>query len=169
PHYAAPEVIAAKPYAGDKADLWSCGVILYVMLAGYLPFDSGDVERTLRLVLAGEYVVPPWFGRSTRNLVQSMLRKRPGDRLSAREVLRHPAMRKYAREHRKLFPELEELVYGDELLGMKLVDKKREMLPGSVEEVDEGIFGAMMVLWDGMEKETTLVENLLNDEVNLRV
>lgn len=166
PHYAAPEVIVGKPYRGDKADIWSCGVILYVMLAGYLPFDSGDVDHTLSLVVAGDYVIPPWFGRSTRNLIQSMLRRRPGDRLCGREVLKHPALRKYARDHRKLFPELEETVYGDELLGLKLAGKDREMVPASVDDIDEEIFGAMMLLWEGREQEMTLLENLLNDEVN---
>ncbi|KAI5288205.1 hypothetical protein KEM54_005389 [Ascosphaera aggregata] len=165
PHYAAPEVIAGKPYRGDKADIWSCGVILYAMLAGYLPFDSGDIDRTLSLVCAGDYVIPPWFGRATRSLVQSMLRKRVADRLSGKEILQHPAMRKYQREHKKLFPELDQLVYGDELLGMELNDKKREMLPAESGEVDEDIFAAMTVLWKDADQ-AKLFDNLLNDEVN---
>ncbi|KAI5290010.1 hypothetical protein KEM52_000598 [Ascosphaera acerosa] len=172
PHYAAPEVIAGRPYRGDKADLWSCGVILFAMLAGYLPFDSSDadaaaaVDRTLALVCAGDYAVPPWFSRATRNLVQLLLRKRPADRPAARDLLKHPALRKYQREHRRMFPELDELVYGDELLGQQIPDKAREGLPSDAGEVDEGILAAMAVLWGPDADADALLDALLDGEVN---
>ena len=50
PHYAAPEIILGDPYRGDKADIWSVGIILFAMLNGFLPFDGGDLTTTLRLV-----------------------------------------------------------------------------------------------------------------------
>jgi 5'-AMP-activated protein kinase catalytic alpha subunit len=45
PCYAAPEMIAGNPYAGDLVDIWSCGVVLYALLSGYLPFEDPDTSK----------------------------------------------------------------------------------------------------------------------------
>lgn len=55
PHYAAPEVVNGQQYRGDKADIWSTGIILFAMLNGFLPFDGGSLGKTLSLVKKGEY------------------------------------------------------------------------------------------------------------------
>ncbi|KAI5307979.1 hypothetical protein KEM55_006889 [Ascosphaera atra] len=165
PHYAAPEVIRGKGYKGSKADIWSCGVILYVMLAGYLPFDSGDLERTLRLVLAGEYVIPPWFNRSTRDLVQRILRKRPEERLDTKVMLRHPALRKYERDFKRHFPVYEDIIPGDVLLDGTIGLEEREILPKDAGEVDREVLGALQILWEDRDK-NDLIEYILNGEMN---
>jgi serine/threonine protein kinase len=47
PNYAAPEIIRGQLYAGPEVDAWSCGVVLYAMLAGRLPFDDGNPSRVI--------------------------------------------------------------------------------------------------------------------------
>jgi 5'-AMP-activated protein kinase catalytic alpha subunit len=53
PCYAAPEMIAGKPYVSIRVDLWSCGVILYALLAGYLPFEDENTKRLYDKILSG--------------------------------------------------------------------------------------------------------------------
>lgn len=58
PCYAAPEMIAGKQYSPLAADIWSCGVILYAMLCGYLPFEDPVTANLYRKIVQGEYSVP---------------------------------------------------------------------------------------------------------------
>jgi BR serine/threonine kinase len=58
PHYAAPEVIIGKKYDGFLADIWSCGVILYALLTGRLPFDDDNIRRLLGKVKSGIFSMP---------------------------------------------------------------------------------------------------------------
>ena len=56
PNYAAPEVISGKPYCGADADVWSCGVILYALLAGYLPFDEEVLPALFKKIRGIKYL-----------------------------------------------------------------------------------------------------------------
>lgn len=55
PCYAAPEMIAGKKYECLGADIWSCGIILYAMLCGYLPFEDANTSKLYKKIMAGEY------------------------------------------------------------------------------------------------------------------
>ena len=61
PAYVAPEVIRKKGYDGTKADIWSCGVILFVLLAGLLPFHDENVMQIYTKLFKAEFECPPWF------------------------------------------------------------------------------------------------------------
>lgn len=55
PCYAAPEMIAGEKYHGSKVDIWSCGVILYAMVCGFLPFEDPDTALLYKKILSGEF------------------------------------------------------------------------------------------------------------------
>ncbi|KAJ5699076.1 hypothetical protein N7462_001081 [Penicillium macrosclerotiorum] len=99
PHYAAPEIIYGRKYRGDRADMWSCGIILYALLTGYLPFDGGDLPNTLRLVKKGDYMIPPELSDEAADLIQRILQKRPEDRITMQNIWLHPLLTKYEKLH----------------------------------------------------------------------
>ncbi|GAB2274248.1 CBL-interacting protein kinase 18 [Dionaea muscipula] len=82
PAYVAPEVISRKGYDGAKADIWSCGVILFVLLAGYLPFQDSNLMEMYRKIGKAEYKTPSWFPRDVRRLLAKMLDPNPETRIT---------------------------------------------------------------------------------------
>ena len=58
PCYAAPEMIAGKRYHGSNVDIWSCGVILYALLCGYLPFEDPNTANLYKKILSGDFTIP---------------------------------------------------------------------------------------------------------------
>ena len=93
PCYIPPEVFRSRAYS-KKGDIWSCGVILYALLVGYLPFDDPDSKSLQNTVCRGDYDYynEDWkdITDQAKDLVDRMLTHNPNDRFSARDVLRHP-------------------------------------------------------------------------------
>lgn len=87
PAYVAPEVIGKKGYDGAKADLWSCGVILYVLLAGFLPFQDDNLVSMYRKIYRGDFKCPPWFSSEARRLVTKLLDPNPSTRISVSKIM----------------------------------------------------------------------------------
>nr|GMC48911.1 CBL-interacting serine/threonine-protein kinase 5-like [Ipomoea batatas] len=94
PAYVAPEVLRRKGYDGATADIWSCGVILYVLLAGFLPFQDENVMHMYRKIFKAEYEFPAWFSPETRRMVSKLLMADPGRRATLPAVMRSPWFRK---------------------------------------------------------------------------
>ncbi|CAN4098433.1 unnamed protein product [Withania somnifera] len=90
PAYVAPEVLRKKGYDGAKSDIWSCGVILYVLLAGFLPFKHENLMKMYRKVFKGEYEFPPWFSPEAKKLISKLLVADPEKRISIHGVTRVP-------------------------------------------------------------------------------
>ncbi|WCJ29912.1 CBL-interacting protein kinase 20 [Euphorbia peplus] len=87
PAYVAPEVIGKKGYDGAKADLWSCGVILYVLLAGFLPFQDDNIVAMYRKIYRGDFKCPPWFSSEARRLITKLLDPNPSTRITTAKVM----------------------------------------------------------------------------------
>ncbi|KAF5768054.1 putative protein kinase CAMK-CAMKL-CHK1 family [Helianthus annuus] len=87
PNYVAPEVLNDRGYDGATADLWSCGVILFVLLAGYLPFDDSNLINLYKKISAAEFTCPPWISFSARKLITRILDPNPMTRITIPELL----------------------------------------------------------------------------------
>ena len=90
PNYVAPEVLADKGYDGKKADVWSIGVILYVLLAGFLPFDEPTIVALFAKIQNADFSYPSFFTDHARDLLDRVLVADPTLRISLTEVRNHP-------------------------------------------------------------------------------
>lgn len=86
PNYAAPEVINGKLYAGPEVDVWSCGVILYVLLVGRLPFDDEHIPSLFAKIAKGHYAVPNYMSSGAATLIKKMLAVNPIHRATIEEI-----------------------------------------------------------------------------------
>ncbi|KAF7638146.1 Non-specific serine/threonine protein kinase [Meloidogyne graminicola] len=89
PNYAAPEVISGKLYAGPEVDVWSCGVILYALLCGTLPFDDEHVPTLFRKIKSGIFPIPDYLEKSVVNLLLHMLQVDPMKRATIKDAINH--------------------------------------------------------------------------------
>ncbi|XP_027354272.1 CBL-interacting serine/threonine-protein kinase 5-like [Abrus precatorius] len=94
PAYVAPEILRKKGYDGSKADIWSCGVVLYVLLAGFLPFQDENLMTMYNKVLRAEFQFPPWFSSESRRLISKILVADPAKRTTIPAIMRVSWFRK---------------------------------------------------------------------------
>lgn len=95
PHYASPEIVSGQTYHGAPSDIWSCGIILFALLSGHLPFDDDNIRQLLLKVQAGKYTIPSSISAEARDLISKMLIIDPKARITMREILAHPLLMKY--------------------------------------------------------------------------
>nr|TKW36608.1 hypothetical protein SEVIR_2G451500v2 [Setaria viridis] len=94
PNYVAPEVIDDKGYDGALADLWSCGVILFVLLAGYLPFEDDNIASLYKKISGAQFTCPSWFSAGAKKLITRILDPNPSTRITVPQVLKDPWFKK---------------------------------------------------------------------------
>ncbi|CAA7399601.1 unnamed protein product [Spirodela intermedia] len=108
PNYVAPEVLDNKGYGGAAADVWSCGVILFVLMAGYLPFDEPNLMALykkfsifiaffhlfLHWIYRADFTCPPWFSSGSMKLIKSILNPNPLTRIKISEILENEWFKK---------------------------------------------------------------------------
>ncbi|KAK2406756.1 CBL-interacting serine/threonine-protein kinase [Trifolium repens] len=87
PNYVAPEVLNDRGYVGSASDIWSCGVILFVLMAGYLPFDEPNQMTLFKKIGRAEFTFPPWFSAKAKKLLKAILNPNPLTRMKISEIL----------------------------------------------------------------------------------
>ncbi|KZP01684.1 Pkinase-domain-containing protein [Calocera viscosa TUFC12733] len=151
PHYASPEIVQGKKYSGACSDIWSCGVILYALCTGRLPFDHPDIRTLLQMVKKGDYVMPPDLPSSCKHLISRMLEKDVNKRITMPEILQHPFF--VSRAPRP--------IAGRTVSPPSLEEVARPV--ASAADIDADIFANLRTLWHGAPDDE-IMEGLLNNE-----
>jgi len=89
PCYAAPEMIAGKRYHGLGSDIWSCGIILYAMTCGYLPFEDPNTNKLYKKILACDYKIPGFISPQNKDIMTRILQTDPSKRFSIQDIRAH--------------------------------------------------------------------------------
>jgi len=90
PCYAPPEMVAGLSYVPAMCDLWSCGVILFALVCGYLPFEDQNTTQLYKKILAADYQLPNFIGDLVKDLIRGLLTTDPGQRMTISMVRAHP-------------------------------------------------------------------------------
>ncbi|KAJ3434870.1 protein kinase [Anaeramoeba flamelloides] len=151
PHYIAPEVLKGKGYDGKKSDIWACGVVLYALLCGYLPFDEKKYQKLLFKIKKGKYSFPSTLDEQEMDLISKMLTVNPKKRITIKEIKKHPWFIKSFPQN--YLPPTPPIDYGETL-------KK----PISPRKIDDEIVEEIEQL--GWIKNKQIMEGLQSDESN---
>jgi 5'-AMP-activated protein kinase catalytic alpha subunit len=89
PNYASPEVVSGKAYSGPEVDVWSCGVVLYALLCGSLPFDDENVPNLFRKIKHGNFTLPGHLSSEAKDLIVQMLVVDPTRRITFSQIRKH--------------------------------------------------------------------------------
>ena len=135
PNYAAPEVISGKLYAGPEVDVWSCGIILYVLLVGRLPFDDEFIPALFRKINAGTYHTPSYLSPGARHIIHRMLKVNPVQRITIQEIRNDVWFNENLEEYLK--PSVEEFI--DTGVDPNKAIDPRKLAPGKSAAVQEQI------------------------------
>lgn len=87
PNYVAPEVLSDKGYDGTASDIWSCGVILFVLMAGYLPFDEPNLMALYKKIWKADFTFPSWFSSGAKKFLKRVLDPNPQTRITVPQIL----------------------------------------------------------------------------------
>ncbi|XP_041850461.1 serine/threonine-protein kinase SIK3 homolog isoform X2 [Melanotaenia boesemani] len=139
PPYAAPELFEGKEYDGPKVDIWSLGVVLYVLVCGALPFDGSTLQNLRARVLSGKFRIPFFMSTDCEYLIRHMLVLEPSRRLTMEQICKNKWMRQGDPD-----PEFDRLIAECEQ-----VKTEREM-----ELINEQVLIAMSDM--GLDRERTL-------------
>ena len=103
PCYASPEMVSGKKYNGFKIDIWSSGIILYVMLCGYLPFEDKNNEKLFKKILECKLEFPKYINDDEKDLIKKILVTDPYLRIDIPEIKKHSFFLKGKKIYEKKF------------------------------------------------------------------
>lgn len=87
PSYVAPDILTKKGYDGAKVDIWTCGIILFVLNAGYLPFHDSNLMGMYHKICNGEFKCPKWMSSELKRFLRRLLDINPMTRITIEEIM----------------------------------------------------------------------------------
>ncbi|KAJ3230623.1 Map microtubule affinity-regulating kinase [Chytriomyces hyalinus] len=92
PSYAAPEMLSRKDYDGQGVDIWALGVVLFVMICGYHPFDNQNVRKMYSSIVTAKYVFPETHQISdeAKSILSAIFKTKPSERATLQQLRNHP-------------------------------------------------------------------------------
>ena len=90
PSYAPPEMLEGHEYNGEATDVWSCGIILYAMLCGTLPFSESQEEIIVKKIKTHDYTIPNYLSKDAKDLLNHILKIDPKERYNIKQIINHP-------------------------------------------------------------------------------
>lgn len=90
PAYVAPEILSRRGYDGTRIDVWSCGIVLFVLTAGFLPFNDPNLMNMYRKIYKGEFRCPKWMSPDLKRFLSRLLDTNPNTRITINEIERDP-------------------------------------------------------------------------------
>ncbi|XP_050218756.1 CBL-interacting serine/threonine-protein kinase 1 [Mercurialis annua] len=130
PNYVAPEILSNRGYDGATSDTWSCGVILYVILTGYLPFDDRNLAVLYQKIFKGDAQIPKWLSPGAKNIIKRILDPNPTTRITMADI-KADEWFKQDYTPADTAEEEEDMHNDDEAFSMKEVPLEGESGPGS--------------------------------------
>ncbi len=88
-------MIAGHDYKPSKVDVWSCGVILYAMVCGYLPFEDPDTAQLYKKILKGDFTLPQFVSTEAADILAKVLNTDPDTRYTAQDIRKHRWFKMY--------------------------------------------------------------------------
>ena len=161
-HYAAPELLD-RVYDGSKIDVWSLGVILFVMLTGRTPFHLEPEEMVnsilpwYQLIKKGEFFMPPELSAEAQDLIRRMIQPNPRRRIDLEAAWQHPFFRKWSRD----WGETAEQAALEHWIGVG--PKISNWHIKTKDDIDRETLRNLQTLWHS-EQESVLIQRLLNRE-----
>jgi len=168
PNYASPEVVSGKAYVGPEVDVWSCGVVLYALLCGSLPFDDENVPNLFRKIKHGNFTLPGHLSSEAKDLIVQMLVVDPTRRITFSQIRKHSWFGKDLPEYLSgslKNPTLEAKVYNQQVL-QEMEDLGINVADPANLRPDEEV--AYQLLSDRQSKQSSFTNLLRPDQLSTK-
>ena len=111
PCYASPEMVCGNKYNGFRIDIWSCGIIIFAMICGYLPFEDPDNEILFKKIMKCEVDYPDYLSDDVLDIMNKIIVVDPNKRYNIEQIKKHPfylkGKKEFEKKHKDLIDKVE--------------------------------------------------------------